>query len=854
MRPITVFSVVPRLPEALEPLRKLAYNLWWCWDPESVRLFRRLDPTLWEETYHNPVRLLGAVSQERLYNMAEDSGFKAHMNRVLATLDRYLAEDRWYQRRGGASGSQGVIAYFSAEFGLSESLPIYSGGLGILAGDHLKSASDLGLPFVAVGLLYQKGYFQQYLNADGWQQEQYPVNDFYTMPIERVTRPDGSSLTVEVAFPGRIVEAQVWVARVGRVPLYLLDTNLASNSAADRNITGELYGGDSETRIQQEILLGIGGIRALDALGIAPSVCHMNEGHSAFLGLERIRILMERKKITFEEARETVLAGTVFTTHTPVPAGIDIFPPELMDRYFSDYYGSLDLSRDEFLQLGQEHPGSGFSMAVLGIRLAAQTNGVSKLHAQVSRRMWSHLWPELPIDEVPIRHVTNGIHYRSWVSREMAELYERYLGTDWQDDPDAEDIWKRIEEIPDEELWRTHETRREKLIGFARKRLRAQLIRKGASHTEIRESAEVLDPQAFTIGFARRFATYKRATLFFRDVERAARLLGSSAHPVQLIFAGKAHPRDHAGKDLIRFINHLARQKEFRGRLVFIEDYDICVARYLVQGVDLWMNTPRRPLEASGTSGMKASANGVLNLSVLDGWWDEGCTSETGWGIGKGEEYQDEGYQDMVESQAIYDLLENEIVPLFYQRNGGKLPRRWISLMKSSLRRLCPFFNTSRMVREYHDEFYQRGAALYRYLSDDKMGRARSLAAARRRISERWPLVRIKEVKHSQEGGNGLQVGSSLHVMAEVDLSGLEPSDVCVEAYHGLVDARGAFLNGKKTRMSFVTAPGRHGSTRFESTIPMERSGLYGYSVRVLPSHPDLAEPRAWGLIHWAVG
>jgi len=853
VRPITVFSVVPRLPEALEPLRKLAYNLWWSWDPESVRLFRRLDPTLWEETYHNPVRLLGAVSQERLYHMAEDSGFKAHMNRVLAGLDRYLTDDRWYQRRSG-SGSQGVIAYFSAEFGLSESLPIYSGGLGILAGDHLKSASDLGLPFVAVGLLYQKGYFQQYLNADGWQQEQYPVNDFYTMPIERVTRPDGSMLTVEVTFPGRVVEAQVWVAHVGRVPLYLLDTNLVSNSAADRNITGELYGGDSETRIQQEILLGIGGIRALDALGIAPSVCHMNEGHSAFLGLERIRILMERKKITFEEARETVLAGTVFTTHTPVPAGIDIFPPELMDRYFSEYYRSLGLSREEFLQLGQENAGSGFSMAVLGIRLAAQTNGVSKLHSHVSRRMWSHLWPELPFDEVPIRHVTNGIHYRSWVSREMAELYERYLGTDWQDDPDAEDIWKRIEEIPDEELWRTHETRREKLIGFARKRLRAQLIRKGASHTEIRESAEVLDPQAFTIGFARRFATYKRATLFFRDVERAARLLGSSSHPVQMIFAGKAHPRDHAGKDLIRFVNHLARQKEFRGRLVFIEDYDICVARYLVQGVDLWLNTPRRPLEASGTSGMKASANGVLNLSILDGWWDEGFTSETGWGIGKGEEYQDEGYQDMVESQALYDILENEIVPLFYQRNGAKLPRRWISLMKSSLRRLCPVFNTSRMVREYHDEFYQRGGALYRYLSDDKMGRARSLAAAKRRISERWPLVRIKEVKHSQEGGNGLQVGSDLHVMAEVDLSGLEPSDVCVEAYHGLVDSRGAFLNGKKTRMSFVSSPGRHGESRFESTIPMERSGLYGYSVRVLPSHPDLAEPRAWGLIHWAVG
>jgi len=578
----------------------------------------------------------------------------------------------------------------------------------------------------------------------------------------------------------------------------------------------------------------------------------MNEGHSAFLGLERVRGLMEAHKISFWEAWEVVAAGTVFTTHTPVPAGIDIFTVDLIDRYFGSYREKLGLSPQDFHALGQETPGGGFSMAVLGLRLATQSNGVSRLHGLVSRKMWNHLWPGLPLDEIPIQYVTNGVHYRSWISKEVAELYDRYLGVDWQDDPEAEGTWKRIDEVPDEELWRIHERRRERLIAFARSRLKRHLQRRGASATEIRESTEVLDPQVLTIGFARRFATYKRATLLFRDIERLARIVSDPERPVQFIFAGKAHPRDHAGKELIRQIVHISRREEFRQRILFIEDYDICVARYLVQGVDLWLNTPRRPMEASGTSGMKAAANGAPNFSVLDGWWDEGYKSDIGWSVGHGEDYTDENYQDTVESQSIYDHLENEIVPLFYSRDARKLPRGWIALMKSALKNLCPVFNTSRMVRQYTESHYKPAATLYRYLSEEGMVRARTLAKSRTKVRERWPQVKIRQVTHSSQVPGGLAVGSRLKVEARVDLAGLEPNEVLVEIYHGLVNSRREFENGQRTPMSVSTRTKGERVNTFEGTISCDQSGLYGYSVRVMPKHPDLAEPRGMGLIHWA--
>ncbi len=645
MRPSHTFRVIPSLPASLERLRDLAYNLSWAWNHDAIDLFRRLDRDLWETTLHNPVLMLGTIRQERLEEVMADDGFMAHLERVGRDLDRYMqARNTWYSKNC-PNGDGARIAYFSAEFGLTECLRIYSGGLGILAGDHLKSASDLGLPLVGVGLLYQQGYFRQYLNPDGWQQEQYPDNDFYNLPLTLERQLSGAPLTVEVEYPGRTVKAQVWRVQVGRVPLYLLDTNVEGNRPDDRDITDQLYGGDSDMRIRQEILLGIGGIRALEILGLRPTVCHMNEGHSAFLALERIRLLMQDCQLTFAEAREAAMAGNVFTTHTPVPAGIDRFHPDLIDQYFSGYYPRLGLSRHEFLGLGRMNPNDPngyFCMAVLAMRLAYRINGVSQLHGRVSRQMWQEVWPQVPADEVPILGITNGIHPRSWISNDMAGLYDRYLGPRWSDRPADAKIWQQATRIPDEELWRTHERRRERLVTFARGRLRDHLEQQGGSPSEIGHADEVLDPEALTIGFARRFATYKRATLLFRDLERLARILGDKDRPVQLIFAGKAHPQDNAGKELIRQIIHLARRQEFRNRIVFLEDYDMDVARYLVQGVDVWLNTPRRPHEASGTSGMKATANGGLNLSILDGWWDEGYTPDTGWAIGGGEEYRDD--------------------------------------------------------------------------------------------------------------------------------------------------------------------------------------------------------------------
>ncbi|MEJ2738084.1 MAG: alpha-glucan family phosphorylase, partial [Anaerolineae bacterium] len=644
MKPIHTFLAVPSLPAPLEPLRELASNLRWAWNHETIELFRRLDSDLWETTGHNPLLMLGTIDQGTLEAAASDEGFLAQLARIDLELEVYKdGASTWFQRAHGPVQAP-LVAYFSAEFGVTECLSIFAGGLGVLAGDHLKSASDLGVPLIGVGLLYQQGYFRQYLNEAGWQQEAYEDNDFHNLPLTLQRRPDGTPVTVEIPHPGRKVIAQVWRAQVGRVPLYLLDTNIPGNRPQDRDITDQLYGGDREMRIKQEMVLGIGGYRALEALGLEPTVYHMNEGHSAFLALERIRRLMETRGLPLADAREAASAGLVFTTHTPVKAGHDYFSPDLMNRYFADYARALGLSRQDFLALGRRNPandGEEFCMTILALRLAAYSNGVSRLHGQVSRRMWQGLWPGVPEDEIPIGHVTNGVHFQSWISREMKELYDRYLGPRWREELADQTVWQQADHIAAEELWRTHERRRERLVAFCRRRLRDQLRRRGAPQAAIEAADEVLDPEALTIGFARRFATYKRATLLLSDRERLARILNDPDRPVQIIFAGKAHPRDDAGKELIRQIVELARQEAFRRRLVFLEDYDMAVARYLVQGVDVWLNTPLRLQEASGTSGMKATANGVLNLSVLDGWWDEAYRPEVGWAIGRKETYPD---------------------------------------------------------------------------------------------------------------------------------------------------------------------------------------------------------------------
>ena len=744
------------------------------------------------------------------------------------------------------------MAYFSAEFGVTECLSIFAGGLGILAGDHLKASSDLGVPLVGVGLLYQQGYFRQYLNAAGWQQESYDDNDFHNLPLTRV-----KDAIVSVDFPDGTVRAQVWRADVGRIALYLLDTNIEGNSPASRDITDQLYGGDNEMRLRQEILLGIGGYRALVHLGIEPSVFHMNEGHSAFLSLERIRHLMETRRLSFDEARTIASAALVFTTHTPVAAGHDYFSPDLMHRYFGGYAARLGIEWHEFLALGRQNtndPSEQFCMTVLALRLASASNGVSRLHGEVSRNMWRNLWPGVPLNEIPIGHVTNGVHFRSWVSAEMNLLYDRYLGPKWRQEPQDADLWKRIDSMPGEELWRTHERRRERLVSYCRRRLREQLVARGAQKSELDAAEDVLDPEALTIGFARRFATYKRATLILRDPERLKSILNNAQRPVQIIFAGKAHPRDQAGKEFIQQLIQFARQPEFRRRMVFLEDYDMAVTRSLVQGADVWLNTPRRPLEASGTSGMKAVANGGLNLSILDGWWDEAWRKaeadqlRVGWAIGAGEPYDDPAYQDGVEAEALYNLLENDVVPSFYERRADAIPRRWLAAMKDSLRSLAPEYNMHRMVRQYTEEYYtvahQRSAAL----CSEGERRARDFASWLRRVREAWPRVRVEAIEN---GMLELPVNKRVPIRARIHLAGLKADDVQTELYIGRVDSSGNMLNPVAFPMEPTGEP--QGEMYLFETLSAhaETSGMHGYTVRVLPYRADMPSAFIPGLITW---
>ncbi|UCE06507.1 MAG: alpha-glucan family phosphorylase [bacterium] len=853
MEPLRTFTIIPTLPQKLESLKKIIYNLHWTWNHEAIDLFRRIDRDLWEETDHNPVKMLGQVRQERLEAMAEDEGFLAHLQRVSENLESYLTETTWYQKTYGKE-QETKIAYFSTEFGLTECMPIYSGGLGVLSGDHLKSASELGLPLVGIGLLYQEGYFRQYLNADGWQGELYPKNDFYNMPIQLQYKDDKEPLIIEIDYPGRKVYAQIWEVEVGRINLFLLDTNIALNNEVDREITDELYGGDVETRIQQEILLGIGGIRMLKALGIQPIAFHMNEGHSAFLALERIRCVMEDYKLSFDEAKELTKSSNVFTTHTPVPAGIDRFSPQLMERYFSEYYPSLNLDKNKFLALGRKNPSDSnehFSMAILAIKLSGRINGVSKLHAQVSRQMWRDMWQRIPVGEVPIISITNGIHPSSWISNEMANLYDRYLGPTLMKKPADLTIWKRVEQIPAEELWRTHERRRERLVTFARIRLRKQLERQGALPSEIEKADEVLNPEALTIGFARRFATYKRATLILQDPERLAQILYNKEYPVQIIFAGKAHPKDTPGKEYIRKIIHLARVEKFRQSIVFIEDYDMALSRYLVQGVDVWLNTPRRLNEASGTSGMKAAANGVINVSVLDGWWDEAYDPKVGWAIGCGENYEDSNYQDEVESQSLYNLLEKEIIPLFYDRGKNNIPRKWIELMKNSMAQICPVFNTNRMIKEYAERFYLPAEQKYKQLFDNEQKRTKELAAWKSHVISNWPKIRFIDVE--ENGSTQHHIGSRIDIKAKIFLGDLKPDDVNVEVYHGYVDPDNKIVNGVIEVMA-CTEENEDQVYTFTGNFPCRTSGLYGYTVRIIPKKEYLIHPHETGLILWANG
>ena len=697
-----------RLPRRIKRLGELAYNLWWTWNPDAERLFIQIDRDLWERTNHNPIKFLNMVQRASLNSVTQNRYYLEYYDQIFGEFDDYMrAEETWCSRNHPEYNHR-PIAYFSTEFGLHETLPIYAGGLGILSGDHLKGASDLGLPLVAVGFMYTHGYFSQHITEDGWQEAHYIRLKFSELPILPILSEDGEPLTISVDLPGREVKARIWVIHVGRVLLYLLDSDVEGNSISDRELTARLYTSDLDSRISQEIILSIGGVRALRGLGYNPSVWHLNEGHSAFLNLERAREMIASGH-SFEEARKEIYSSSIFTTHTPVPAGNDEFPEWLIDKYFSNLIPEIGLDREQFFSLGRNpNPwGNTFSMPVLAIRMSNYRNGVSELHGQVAREMWHHLWPEKRVDDVPITHITNGVHSGSWLARRLRILFDHHLGENWMESLDEPKVWEAVENIPDAELWAVRRHLKRKLAHYMRERARDQWLNGGIHPVQVVASGVLLDPYALTIGFARRFATYKRANLILRDLGRLLDIINRPNMPVQIIFAGKSHPADEPGKMLIQEVYRIVKRAENGGRLVFLEDYDMNLARYLLQGVDVWLNTPRRPHEASGTSGMKAAMNGVLNFSVYDGWWREGYNGKNGWAIGKDTEYENPNQQDEEDAISLYEILENQIIPLYYKkRSSDGLPGEWIDMVKESIRTLSPQFSVRRMVKEYVEQLY----------------------------------------------------------------------------------------------------------------------------------------------------
>jgi glycogen phosphorylase len=845
-----IYNVTPILPAALEPLREMSFNLWWTWEPAARRLFRHLDHDLWNRTNHNPVRMLQLSRQARLEELAQDKIFLRELKDIYDAFQKYLARQDTYGKTGAGSAIKKPIAYFSAEFGFHESLPNYSGGLGILGGDHCKSASDLDLNFVAIGLLYRHGYFRQEIDKDGVQHAVNLNQNFHHLPIREVQR-DGTNLLISVRILNRDVFAKIWELRVGRVNLYLLDTDTPENSAEDRLITAELYGGDLEMRMRQEIMLGIGGVNALRALGLEPEVFHMNEGHSAFLALERIRRNVVEKKLDFYSALQLVASANVFTTHTPVPAGNDAFSREMMRKYFGDFVRDLQIPFDEFFSFGQSRVNATdpFSMTVLALRVSRHANGVSKLHGAVSQALWKDVWAGVPIHEVPITHITNGVHTKTWMAPEFSALYRKYLG-DWEEHLTEEDFWRRVMDIPDAQLWETHQQLKQRLVEFVRERVRTQRERIGESPQSIRNVNRILDPEILTIGFARRFATYKRGALLFSDKERLRKLLNDTTRPVQFIFAGKAHPRDEGGKALIQEVYKFSREAGFENRIVFLEDYDSYIARRLVQGVDLWLNHPLRPLEASGTSGMKLAPNGGLNLSVLDGWWLEGFNGNNGWAIGPDIQNGTVEFQNEVDAGSLYQVLENQIIPLYYAKPDGKLPLAWLQLMREAIRSVTPVFNTHRMVKEYTERLYLPAANSHQDFARDNCQPATELSQWKTRIRKDWPQVQVYDVQIANQDRQNIPVGESLQVSARVHLGGVDPKNVRVEAYHGESDNSGI----KNPAVTVLTQSSQNGdgSYLFQGSVPASESGAYGFSVRVVPTHPHLMQTHELRLITWS--
>jgi starch phosphorylase len=856
VKAIRRFSVRTVLPEPIAALGELASNLRWSWHAPTRDLFSGIDPKRWNTVRKDPVAMLSALSANELKALASDQAFVARVHAAEQDLATYLSKPRWYQAwaaevEGGAPAS---IAYFSPEFGITEALPQYSGGLGILAGDHLKTASDLGVPVVGVGLFYKTGYFKQSLNLDGWQQETYPVLDPDELPLALLREADGKPCCITIDLPGgRVLLANVWRAQVGRVPLLLLDSDVQDNDEAARGITDRLYGGAGELRLQQELLLGIGGVRALRLWSRltgapAPDVFHTNEGHAGFLGVERMRELTNEHAMSFAEALEAVRAGTVFTTHTPVPAGIDRFGADQIELYFGGDNAIAGVPVESLLALGAEdYPGGQagvFNMAVMGLRLAQRANGVSKLHGVVSRHMFDGLWPGFDDNEVPITSITNGVHAPTWVHRKVYELAAKHLGT--RDVPDY-DVWAGIVRIPGDEIWAIKRGMREQLILEARRRMRSSWLKRGASPAELGWTEDILDPDVLTIGFARRVPTYKRLTLMLSDPVRLKRILLNPDRPVQLVIAGKSHPADETGKKLIQQLVKFADDPQVRHRIAFLPNYDIAMAKYLYPGCDVWLNNPLRPFEACGTSGMKAALNGGLNLSILDGWWDEWYDGENGWAIPTADGVQDPDRRDDLEAAALYDLIEGSVAPRFYDVDADGLPQRWLSMIKHTLSTLGPKVLASRQLRDYTIDLYGPAARASWAMDGPNWAGARELAAYKAKVRAGWAGVRVDHVESSGVSDSP-QVGDTLHVGAFVSLGDLDPDEVAVQVVHGRASESDDLRDIETAPLNFAESyeGGRH---RFEGDLVLTRTGIFGYTVRVLPKHAGIASVTEMGLV-----
>ena len=859
MKAIRRFSVRTVLPEPIAALGELASNLRWSWHPATRDVFSEIDPQRWAAVHQDPVAMLSALSANELQSLASNEVFVARVHAAAHDLATYLSKPRWYQNwaAGVEGGAPASIAYFSPEFGITEVLPQYSGGLGILAGDHLKSASDLGVPVVGVGLFYQTGYFKQSLNRDGWQQETYPVLDPDDLPLALLREADGTPCSITIDLPGgRVLRAHVWKAQVGRVPLLLLDSAVQDNDEGARGVTDRLYGGTGELRLQQELLLGVGGVRALRLWSRltgapAPDVFHTNEGHAGFLGVERMRELtsaQDMNALTFDEALEAVRAGTVFTTHTPVPAGIDRFGADQIKLYFGGDNAIAGVPVESLLALGAEnYPGGEagmFNMAVMGLRLAQRANGVSKLHGVVSRQMFDGLWPGFDDAEVPITSITNGVHSPTWVDRKVYELAARHLGPTEVAD---HDVWARITGIPGDEIWATKRVLREQLIVEARRRMRSSWLKRGASPAELGWIEDILDPDVLTIGFARRVPTYKRLTLMLRDPARLKKILLDPKRPVQLVIAGKSHPADETGKKLIQQMVRFADDPAVRHRIVFLPNYDIAMAKYLYPGCDVWLNNPLRPFEACGTSGMKSALNGGLNLSILDGWWDEWYDGENGWAIPTADGVEDADRRDDLEAAALYDLIEGSVAPRFYDVDSDGLPQRWLSMIKHTLSTLGPKVLASRQVRDYTTELYGPAARAGWAMDGSTWAGARDLAAYKAKVRAGWVGVRVDHVDSSGVSDSP-QVGDTLQVRAFVSLGDLDPDDVEVQVVHGRASESDDLRDIETAPLAFAESY-EGGQHRFEGNIVPTRTGAFGYTVRILPKHAGMANAAEMGLV-----